>query len=101
VLWGCEEDARQPLELDGDVMLRCPRRPLLENPYHWKNMFWIYRNYDRGILPEEGALFSQPHKLLELLDVLETAKSSAQAEQQERDMKRTQARSRMKSSMQM
>lgn len=87
VLRGCENEAERPVEMDGEKLLRCPKRPLLDKPKELGEIFWLYRNYERGILPEEGSLLSQPNRLMTLLAALESAKSRAEAEQME-DMAR-------------
>jgi hypothetical protein len=87
-IWGCTEPSRQPLELDGELHFRCPRRPLLEEPQKWGRVFWLYRQFDRGMLPEEGALLSQPHKLMRYFEILEVSKSNAEAEQQKQERRK-------------
>jgi hypothetical protein len=92
VLWGCNAPPVDRMELDGDVLDRCPRRPLLDNPSLFVDIFWLFRNYDRGILPEEGSLLSQPHKLVRIFEALDNAKNSANAEQMSREQKKSSQR---------
>lgn len=36
-------------------------------------LFWLYRRYDKGLLPEDGGLRSQPAKLMQVMKVMEAA----------------------------
>jgi hypothetical protein len=94
-LRGCVTEAERPLELDGEQLLRCPRRLALDEPKLLNEVFWFYKNYDRGILPEEGNLLSQPAKLMRMIAIVDEAKMAAQAEQRETEERRAQQRARM------
>jgi hypothetical protein len=94
-LRGCEAEPAHPLELDGELLERCPRRPLLDKPALLGKTFWLYRNFDRGILPEEGSLLSQPNKLMRMFAVLDDAKNAAQSEQSKRDQHKAAQQQRM------
>jgi hypothetical protein len=87
-LWGCTSPPQSPLLLDNEPVDRCPRRPLLDETVKWNRVFWLYRQFDRGILPEEGALLSQPHKLLTYFSIIEQAKAEATDEQMKREQRR-------------
>ena len=88
---------RSKVEFNGERLTRCPRRPLLDDPTLWGEVFWLYQNYSNGILPEGSALNSNPHKLVQALRVITDAKNAAQSEREDRerrkqrlaDMKRT------------
>ncbi len=74
-LWGCETDAKLPIKLNGEEQLRCPRRPVLEQPEGFR--FWLrhYRNYDKGILPDPGAWNDQASMTVEVFSILDYAYS--------------------------
>jgi hypothetical protein len=91
---GCEEEATKPIELDGEPQLRCPRRPLLERPVYFDELFWLYSNYTSGILPEAGGLVNQPAKLMAMLRCLKSAKSAAEREKDERENRKRAAQQR-------
>jgi len=74
--------------LDGEASSRCPRRPLLDEGEKWGRIFGFYSHVDKGILPEEGGLLSQPHRLLEYFSVIDRAKHEATEEHQERERRR-------------
>lgn len=57
----------------------CPRRPLLDDPVSFNELFRLYRGYLDGYLPDEGSLTSQSHSLMVLFDVIGAAVAEAQA----------------------
>lgn len=71
--WGCDGDATEPIEIDGDIVTRCPRRMIKDQPELSADLFWHYRRYDKGLLPEDGGLLSQPGKFMECMRVMEAA----------------------------
>lgn len=98
--WGCNGGATLSLEFDGEVQDTCPRRPFFDNPQFYNDLFFLYTNYQRGILPEEGSLLSQPHRALVLLRKMEGAQAAAQDEQQKQEQKQAANRQRMQAMMQ-
>lgn len=85
---GCEDDATKPVTLDGEVMVRCPRRIMLDRP-HWLNeVWWLYSKYVDGIFPEHGGLSDQPAKYLAVVRLLEATKTAADSEKDQREKKR-------------
>ena len=86
---GCVTDATNPITLDGELMVRCPRRPLLDRPDHIRELFWLYSNYVEGILPQRGGLDDQPVKLMASIRLLKGAQDEAQREKTETDRKRS------------
>lgn len=59
------------MKLDGEDLLRCPRRPILDNPEFYSRLFGRYRHYQKGHFFEEGAIGSQPALLMECFDVMD------------------------------
>lgn len=59
------------------MIRRCPLRPTLDRPAFYQRLFWLYGNYTRGILPEDGGLSNQPALLVEAFEVLDAAYSEA------------------------
>jgi hypothetical protein len=94
--WGCTAKATMTLEIDGEVVERCPRRPLLDTPDFFSAAFWLYGNYDRGILPEGGTLKSNPHKLVQVFRVIQTAKDDALEERERRERRKAAAQNRLR-----
>lgn len=54
-----------PLEIDGVLHYRCPRRPILEQPGEFGSLFWLFQQFERGVLPEDGGILSQPEKMMQ------------------------------------
>ncbi|QIG76091.1 hypothetical protein EVC24_070 [Rhizobium phage RHph_I4] len=79
---GCTTDAPAPHELDGMVLTRCPRRPLLEDPEYFSELFWGHQQFQKGILPEEGGLLSQPGKLMQLYFVIDRTRNLVERERE-------------------
>lgn len=80
--WGCTEDAQLPTEMDGVALTRCPRRPLLDDPDFYSEVFWLYQAYQKGFLPEEGGLQDQATVLISSFQVIDAAMSAAEAERE-------------------
>lgn len=82
---GCETDAPIPLELDGETLFRCPRRPLLENSSLYADLFWLYQSHKEGHLPESTnlGLLGQPNKLLQMFRVIDGAFADLREEKEE------------------
>ncbi len=59
------------MQMDGEDILTCPRRWIKDEPEASTNCFWLYRRYDKGQLPEDGGLQSQPSKLMQVFRVME------------------------------
>lgn len=72
---GCESDAKSPQSIGEEVFRRCPRRPLLEDPEFFSDLFWSHQQFKKGILPEEGALKSQPAKLMEFYFLIDRTRN--------------------------
>jgi hypothetical protein len=85
---GCEAPPSRPIVFREQELTRCPRRPLLEHTSSYDELFWLYQNYTRGILPYGQALYRNPHKLVQMFQIIDNAKSEARHEQEKRERKR-------------
>jgi hypothetical protein len=85
---GCEDIATKPVELDGELQQRCPRRVLLDRPAWIGEVWWLYSKYVDGIFPEHGGLNDQPAKFIAVARLLEVTKSAADGEKEQREKKR-------------
>ena len=96
---GCEAPARQRLELDGVVVERCPRRPLLDNPRWLNEVFWLYSNWSKGILPDGSTLHTNPALLTEAIRAIDDAMHEAKIERDQREQRRLAMRQQMQAAM--
>lgn len=77
--------------LDGEELRRCPRRPILENPEYFGELFWLYRQHKAGYTSEPGGLSDQPGKLMNCfreIDVAMIKVDKFREEQEERKRRR-------------
>ena len=92
---GCDGDVQGPyaLVINGEIHQRCPRRPILEDPAWYAEVFWLYRQKEKGYLVDEGGLDSQPNKLIQAFRVIDqTINICVQAkDEQEKSKKRRRA----------
>lgn len=72
-----------PIRIDNEEWFQCPRRPLKDEPALWDEFLALYSFYKRGYLPEDGGVVDQPHKLLVMLSVFESAVTEAERSKQE------------------
>lgn len=86
---GCEGNAKRPIEFDGEPQMTCPRRPLLDDPLWYDELFWLYGNFKNGIFPEPGGLSNQPHKLMMAIRELDRAQKAAESEKEEGDKRKS------------
>lgn len=75
-MWGCNGDARVPVELFGERTTTCPRRPVLDQPEEFAYYMRLYRMYRNGFLPESGAVMDQSGYVLGVFDVLDSVYAS-------------------------
>lgn len=92
---GCDKDVEGPyaLMINGEVHRRCPRRPILDDPEWFVEVFWLYRQKEKGYLGSEGGLDDQPNKLVQAFQVIDhTVNICTQAkEEQDKAKKRRRA----------
>lgn len=87
--WGCEaefigpvpkgEDPRDgwvrpahlPLNLDGVETFACPRQTLRRDPVYWAHLLKYYAMYNKGFLPQSGAIVDQCNKTIEVFRILD------------------------------
>jgi len=58
---------------DGETVVRCPKRPFLEDGPSLATIFWYYGRYKSGILPEAGGLEDQCGKMMMQFRVIDAA----------------------------
>lgn len=59
--WGCREAVRQPFPYrDDDPVSLCPLHPFRDDPTLEARIMSLHLHWERGILPEPGALEDQP-----------------------------------------
>jgi hypothetical protein len=57
-------------------------------------VFWLYGKYKEGMLPEEGALLSQPYKLYRYWRLIDGVKATLEREEREAEEKKRQREAR-------
>lgn len=64
---GCSEDVPKhfAFTFQGVEHRRCPRRPILDDPGLYGDVFYQYRQKEKGFLPEAGGLMDQPAVLVQ------------------------------------
>jgi len=82
---GCDTDAKEITTIDGDALTRCPRRPLLDKPQRFGYLFWLYRQKEKGYLPERGGLNDQPAKYLAYMGIIDRALDFCTSEKQKKE----------------
>lgn len=69
-----------PLDIDGEQVWRCPRRPIKDDPAFWHSMMTSYAQYRHGHLPAPGGTDQQPNKLMALISLLNVLVPMAERE---------------------
>jgi len=76
------------MHFDGRELRRCPRRPYLDAPEWFNEVFRAYQWLQKGYFPSPGTWADQPAKLIDLVEVIDRANASADAhERKEADEK--------------
>jgi hypothetical protein len=65
--------ALYPLDIDGEQTYACPRRDLKREPLAWSRLLFYFDHYQKGFLPQSGAVVDQTNKSMELFRVLALA----------------------------
>ncbi len=78
------------------VHRRCPRRPILEDPALFQELFWLYRQKEKGYLVNAGGLEDQPAVLVECYRIIDATLANIAAHQKDLD-DRKKKRAAMKS----
>ena len=73
------------MALDEVELVRCIRRPILEDPHFYTEVFRMYRAYKNGNFPEDGGLLSQPARLMILFSVVDGAITYCEEERESRE----------------
>jgi hypothetical protein len=80
--------AAVPVEIDGEEVWRCPRRPILDDPSGWDRLLFYYRLYDKGHLPDSGAVTDQGHRAMQLMALVDRTVQTCRDELDERNRQR-------------
>lgn len=96
--WGCEgEEKGQPPEhpviFDGEPIMRCPRRPVLDDPEGIATALWSWQDRERGFLPNPGGIGDQPAKLVQAWRVIDNATSKTRETKLEQSRARAESKS--------
>ncbi len=83
---GCDQDSPKEhrLVLDGEEHVRCPRRPILDDPGRYAEVFWTFQQKDKGFLPDDGALNDQANLLIQSFRVIDDTLGSIERHKRER-----------------
>lgn len=73
-----------PLEIDGEEVWRCPRRPLKDAPAAWSRMLQIYGFYLKGFLPDPGGVMDQSARTMALFALIDHVNNEVTEEKIER-----------------
>lgn len=91
---GCDQDSPEQYQLNlaGEIHKRCPRRPILDDPSFYQEVFWLYRQMEKGYLVEDGGLNDQPSFLVDAFKVIDATLARIEAHRKEgEDRKRRRA----------
>ena len=77
--WGCEQDAIIPVMFDGELEYRCPRRPLLDDPFYSEALN-TYSWAQQGHFPDPGQWPDQSVKFASVMAIIESAMTEADQE---------------------
>lgn len=76
---GCTTEPLIPQEMDGEVLTRCPRRPMLDYPALFADVFSVYSWYKRGGFPDKGTYLDQAAAFVQVVEIIEQAIAEAKA----------------------
>ena len=85
---GCTTPATRSVIMDGEELKRCPRRPLLDEPEGYGQLFWLYGQALDGKLPEPGGIYDQSARTMECFRVIAMAISLCDEEKARRSKKK-------------
>ena len=69
--WGWSNPSALPLQVDGETVWACPRRDLKDRGRDWNRMLFYYGFYQKGHLPQPGAIIDQSNMAMEVFRVLD------------------------------
>ena len=70
--WGCNGEASIPTEIDGELVTTCIRRPMLDHPRWFNEVYTMYKMYKAGFLPNEGSYLAQPPSFLQMINIIDS-----------------------------
>ena len=96
VEWGCDAEetdqddpmggkvwlrgTQLPLTIDGEMVWRCPRRPILDDPAYWRKLLFHYGLFHDGHLPDQGAVSDQSFKAMSLFGIIDDVMAECERE---------------------
>ncbi len=75
---GCTSKPKLPLEMDGEILERCPMRGFYEDPVGYNDLFHRYRMAKDGFLSDPGLWPDQAAAFVTLSTVIMQASDEAQ-----------------------
>lgn len=93
--WGCEGNAILPIVIDGEIENTCIRRPILDNPQWFNEVFTMYNMYKNGFLPDEGTYLAQTLSFLQIINIIDM--TLAECDKIEEQDKQRKARNKRRS----
>jgi len=87
-----EDKAKQPLIIDGEEDWACPRRPIKDEPGYWSRILGMYRDYNQGLLADEGKIASQSNRGWNMITILDGFIQEAKFELWEQSKEKTKSK---------
>jgi hypothetical protein len=103
-IWGCDaydtgeldelgmpvwvNPAHLPIEVDGELTYRCPRRPIKDDPRLFSDLLFHYVLFQKGHLPDDGGTLNQSFKAMQLFGLIEDTINGCSQQQQQRERER-------------
>ena len=75
--WAWQNPAAMPLVFDGETTYACPRQTLKDDQRGWHKLLRYYGMFKAGFLPQQGAVFDQSAKAIELFLILDNVNAEA------------------------
>lgn len=86
--WGCNGDATLPITIDDEILYTCIRRPLLDRPGWFNEIFTMYKMYKNGFLPNEGSYLAQPPTFLQMVNIVDVTLSDCEDIEEEENKRK-------------
>ena len=85
--WRWSKPAHMPILFDEDETYACPRQDVFRRGAEWGKMLLYYGFYQKGHLPQAGAIMDQSAKAMEIFRVLDDANRECDAALIEKERK--------------
>lgn len=80
--------SRLPTTVGTEEVYSCPRQTLHQRPRDWNRLLMFYGLYQKGFLPEDGAIVDQSNVLVHAFRIIDEANAEADREEREREKRR-------------